>query len=161
MTSPIGRRLNRGGFTLVELILLTIIIAVLVAISTPRFRNTFSGLKLKEASFNLAKLINYAQEKAIIEGVPYKLILDTDEGRYYFLKFDETSRRGEYIRLKEKVGKIFKLPQGLRLRANKKEIVFYPDGHSEKATIAISGKKGLIKMRVKGRLGYVDIPRGS
>ncbi|MDB4349329.1 GspH/FimT family pseudopilin [Omnitrophica bacterium] len=160
MISPIGRRLNRAGFTLIELILLTVIIATLVAISTPLFRNTYSSLKLRDASFNLAKLINFAQEKAIIEGVPYKLILDTKDARYYFTKLDEAGS-GEYKRLEDRLGRVFPLPQGAKLKASKKEIVFYPDGHSEKATITLSGKGKRIKMSIRGKLGYVEIALGK
>lgn len=161
MTLPIGRRLSSKGFTLIELILLTIIITTLVAISTPRFRNTFTSLKLKETSYNLAKLINFVQERAIVEGVPYKLVLDTNEGRYYFMKFDDTKEKGGYVRLEDKFGKIFTLPKGTTLRANKSEVYFYPDGRSQNVTITLSNKDKHIKMKVKGRLGYVEIPRGT
>ena len=47
MILPIGRKPSRPGFTLIELILLTIIILVLVAVATPQFRSTFSDLELK------------------------------------------------------------------------------------------------------------------
>ncbi len=156
MTLPIGRKPSRSGFTLIELILLTIIIAVLVAASTPQFRRTFSALKLREASYNLAKLINFAQEKAIVEGIPYKLVLDPQDGRYYFLRFDDIKKKG-YVRLKDRLGKVFTVPQGARLKTNKREIIFYPDGRSQKATITISRRKRHIKILLKGKLGYVDI----
>lgn len=161
MTLPIGRRPSSRGFTLIELILLTIIITALVALSTPRFRNTFTSLKLKEASYNLAKLINFVQERAVVEGVPFKLVLDTEQGRYYFMRFDDTKDSGVFVRLEEKIGKIFTLPKGTTLRANKNEIYFYPDGRSQNATITLSSKDDHIKMNVKGRMGYVEIPSGT
>ncbi|MEE8359414.1 MAG: hypothetical protein V3S04_00645 [Candidatus Omnitrophota bacterium] len=159
MTLLIGRRSSNKGFTLIELILLTIIITALVALSTPRFRNTFTSLKLKETSYNLAKMINFVQERAIVEGVPYKLVLDTDKGRYYFMRFDDTKDKSGFVRLEEKIGKIFILPKGTTLRANKNEVYFYPDGRSQNVTITLSSKNKHIKMNVKGRLGYVEIQR--
>ncbi len=156
MTLSIGRRPNRSGYTLIELVLLTVIIAVLVAISTPLFRNTYSRLELKDASFNLAKLINFSQEKAVLEGLPYKLNLDIKNSRYHLTKLDPGGS-GKYVRLEEKVGRIFSLPRGIKLKSGKKEIVFYPDGHSEKATITFMGKNKRLNIEIKGSLGYVEI----
>lgn len=164
MTLPIGRRPNRFGcalgpgigYTLIELILLTVIIAILVGISTPLFRKTYSNLELRDASYNLARLISFAQEKSIIEGTSYKFLLDTDESRYYLLRLDPKTK-GKYIRLKERYGKTFSLPRGIKLRADKKEVIFYPDGHSQKATITFLGKTRRLRLKIKGNLGYVEI----
>ena len=155
-----GRRQNRAGYTLIELILLTIIIAILIGIATPQFRKTFSYLELKDASFNLAKLVSFAQEKSIIEGTLYKLILDADKGRYYLTK-EEPAASDKYIRLKERYGRIFLLPRGTKLKSKKKEIIFYPDGHSEKAAITLLGKNKSVTIEVKGNLGYVQIEEGA
>lgn len=166
MILPIGRRRNRpgytphlskgAGYTLIELILLTVIIAILVGISAPLFRRTFSDLELKEASFNIARLISFAQEKSIIEGTPYKLVLDKDKARYYLTRSDP-ERPAKFIRLKERWGRVFSLPGNIRLTSNKKEIIFYPDGHSEKASITFLGRRKSIKINLKGNLGYVEI----
>ncbi|MFH1753706.1 MAG: hypothetical protein ABH875_05935 [Candidatus Omnitrophota bacterium] len=161
MTLLIGRRPSNKGFTLIELILLTIIIAALVAVSTPQFRSTFATLKLKESSYNLAKLINFVQERAIVEGVQYKLMLDTSEGRYYFLRFDDTKGEGAFVRPEDRLGKIFTLPKGMALKSDKNEIHFYPDGRSQEAVITLTSDKRRVEMRVKGRLGYVEIPGGK
>lgn len=166
MTLPIGRRPNRcifirasrskAGYTLIELILLSIIILAIIAVSTPQFKKTFSDLELRDASFNIARLINFIQEKAILEGVPYKLRLDTQENRYYFTKLDpELSNK--YVRLKERVGRIFVLPRDIKLNSDNTEIVFYPDGHSDKASIIFKGRYRSSKIVLKGNLGYVEV----
>lgn len=156
-----GRNPNkRFGFTLIELILLTVIIATLVAISTPLFRKTFVSLQIKNASFNLAKLINFAQEKAVLESRSYKLVIDQDDSRYYFMKEDDGAVR-KFVRLKDKIGRVFSLPKGIKLKSDKRQIIFYPDGHSEKATITLRDKHNKVKLVVKGRLGYVDVSFGK
>jgi len=156
MILPIGRRLSKSGYTLIELILLAIIILIIVGISTPQFRKTFSDLELKETSYSIAKLISFAQEKSILEATSYKLILNVDEARYYLVKPDP-KREGRYIRLKKRFGKTFLLPRGVSLKSDKKEVLFYPDGHSEKATITLRGKEKKLKLIIKGNLGYVQI----
>ena len=173
MISPIGRRMlfSRGftpleiklrrqkfltGYTLIELILLAIIIVTLVGISAPQFRNTFSDLQLKDASFNLSSLISFTQERAIVEGVPFKLVLDADKARYYLEKADPKNP-AKYVMLEEKTGRVFTLPRDIKLKTDKKEVIFYPDGHSDKAVIYFVGKNKSLKISLKGNLGYVKI----
>jgi hypothetical protein len=155
MISPTGRIPSKAGYTLIELILLTVIIAILVAVSTPLFRNTFTSLELKESSYNIAKLVNYIQERAIVEGVPYKLVLDAERSRYYIMKSDPKDP-AKYMRLEEKTGRIFGLPAGAKLKTDKAEIHFYPDGHSDKATLTIISKGRTERLMIKGNLGNVE-----
>lgn len=163
---PIGRILNKrglarppsravAGFTLIELILLTVILAVLVAVSTPLFSRTFSSLRLREESYNLAKLINYVQEKSVLEGVVYKLVIDTQKERYYVMASDESESK-RFSHLEEKAGRIFRLPEGVKIKTDKKEVLFYPDGHSDKASINIYDIKNRTFLRIKGNMGYVE-----
>ena len=155
MTLPIGRRPIKKGYTLIELVLLTIIIAILVAVSTPLFRKTFASLELKDTSFNVAKLIGFAQEKAIIERTPYKLIIDKDKSSFQLRRQSPDDSR-KYVKIKEKYGRRFTLPRGLRFKKDN-EIIFYPDGRSDRAIITILGKTKSLKINVKGSLGYVEI----
>ena len=156
MISPIGRRPNRPGFTLIELILSSVIIAVLVGVATPLFRKTFTDLELKNMCFNVSKLIGYAQEKAVLENTQYKLVIDKEGAKYYIVKSDPSAPGGQR-RLEERYGRTFLLPRGYELKSDKAQIVFYPDGHSDKAAIYFSGKNKSIGLKVKGNLGYVDI----
>ncbi len=159
MISPIGRKPSRSGYTLIELILLTVIIAILIGISTPLFRRTFSDLEIKDASFNISRLISFAQERAVVEGTPFKLVLDVKKARYYLTR-EDPSAPGKYIRLKEKLGRVFELPRGIKLKADKKVILFYPDGHSDKAAIRLLRGDESLKITLKGNLGYVKIEGG-
>ena len=74
------RQLRISGFTLLELTLVVLLIAVLIGLSTPLFRRTFSSIQIRNISFNIAKTVNYAQEMAIVEKVSYKLNFNYDEG---------------------------------------------------------------------------------
>ena len=165
MTSLIGRKQNRrtpalavsraAGYALIELILVAVIIAILVSVSTPLFRRTFSDLEIRNASFNLARLISFAQQRSIADGVPYKLMLDKKKSHYRFLKLSEDRNQG-YVALEGRYGRYFLLPPNIILRTDKREVIFYPDGHSDKAAITLSGRDKDIKITIKGNLGYVE-----
>ncbi|NQT06348.1 MAG: hypothetical protein HQ575_02300 [Candidatus Omnitrophica bacterium] len=154
----IGRKPNNSqhGYTLLELILLAIIITVLVGVSTPLFKNTFSDLELKDASFNLSRIIGFVQEKAILEGLNFKIVLNADKSLYYISK-EDPKRKGIYERLKDKTGRLFKLPRDVKIKSTVKEITFYPDGHSQKASITLTGRTGSVTLNVKGNMGYVEV----
>ncbi len=156
MTSRTGRKRTDRAFTLIELILLALILAVLAAISTPLFSKTFSSLRLRDSAYNLAKLVNFVQEKAVLEGRVYKLALDAKKGRYYVM-VSKGPEAKKFIHLEEKIGRVFTLPEGIEMKADKKEVFFYPDGHSGKATVTLSGGKRKTRLTVRGNMGYVEV----
>lgn len=135
---------------------MTAIMAVLIGVSTPAFRGSFSGLVLKDASLNISKLISFAQEKAIIEKVRYKLILNTEEFNYHIQR-EHPKDSDIFVRLDDKYGRTFSLPSNVLLKTDKAEITFYPDGRSDKARIRLVGKNKTLVVEVTGNLGYVTI----
>ena len=158
MTLLTGKRVpeNRVGFTLVELVFVILLIAILAGFSVPLFRSTFSELKLKDTAFNLAKIVNYAQEMAILERVSYKLNFNLAEGKFWLSRcaaFGLPACR----RFGGKYGKTFRLPRGLHFSAGE-GISFYPDGRSDTAEIKIVDRdwEGRI-LRVKGFGSRVEI----
>jgi len=133
----LGSKLKKSGFTLIELVLVILLVSIITALSTPLFRRTFSDLTIKNASFDMGKMINYTQEMAIIDRVMYKLNLNFEKESYWITKETHSEEGVVYKRIKGRFGKIFILPRRFSLRSNKKEIVFYPDGRSDEAKIWI------------------------
>ena len=80
MTWSIGNRnirfKKRHSFSLLELLIVVVIIGSLLAISLPRFRNTFNNLKFDNFCQNLISRMRYLQERASIEQSTYRLNFD-------------------------------------------------------------------------------------
>lgn len=162
MTLPIGKKNPRNkatretrvrtGFTLIELILVILIISIITSLSLPLFRRTFSDLVFKNASFNMAQMINYAREMAIIEKKTYKLNMDSENNKYWITRYNPSAEEAGYEKIKGRYGKEHFMPRGLGLSFDKKEIIFYPDGRSDEAGIKISDEKTRETriLRVKG-----------
>ncbi len=144
---------KRSGFTLIELTLVTVIILALVGLSAPLFRKTFSDLTAKDTTFNISKLISYAQERAVIDRKNFKIIFNFTSGYYQLSESQASDGRILYKQIKGRFGKAFHLPQGLsfkdkdsenaraRKEEYKKEIVFYPDGRSDPLVIDMLNKE--------------------
>lgn len=144
------------GYTLIELILSALIIATLVGISVPLFQRQFADLQLRNSSYNLARFISLAQQKAIGEGNFFKINFDFENGSYWLTSGEDLT---EFKRLKEKYGRVYSLPAGVTLKAGQSSYIFFPNGTSEKIDILIAGRKSGFTLKSKGRLGNVEIKR--
>ena len=98
-TSPIStsneRRRREGGFTLIEIGLVLLIIGTIVALVVPRFRDQ-SRAELQAQTRKLAATFRFLQEEAILNGRVYRLNFDLDQQRYFVTEadvFDEESFR--------------------------------------------------------------------
>ena len=87
---------SRPAFTLIELTLVTIIILALVGLSVPLFRKTFSGLAAKDATFNISKLINYAQERSVIDRKNYKIMFNFTANQYQLFESKQSTDKFIY-----------------------------------------------------------------
>lgn len=166
------------GFTLIELIIVASIIVVLVAMSTPRFRNTFRDLRLKDTAYNISKLIKYGQERAIIEERKYKLIFNFDKRLYcLFVETEEGAGRElpqedestpsaegapsldkSWKKAAGRFGGYFYLPEGIRFKALKDTIIFLPNGRCDKISLYLVNEKNkVIEIKTNGRAAYVEI----
>jgi prepilin-type N-terminal cleavage/methylation domain-containing protein len=150
MTLQTGKKYqSNAGFTLIELVFVILIISILVALSTPLFKRTFTNLELKNTSFNIAKIISYAREMAIIKRANYRVNFDPEKGKTWITRLDTTAEEGPpaYKRIGGRYGRVFSLPGGVMIEAETEEITFYPDGRAS--------LKGEIKITDESRRGYL------
>jgi type IV fimbrial biogenesis protein FimT len=59
------RRIQRSGFTLVELLVTIVIAAILMAVAVPSFNTFVAGQRIKTASFDLSSSLIYARSEAL------------------------------------------------------------------------------------------------
>ena len=168
--SEIGKKdQNRSiGFTLLELIIVATIILVLVAVSTPLFRTSFSDLELKDAAYNISKLIRYGQQRAVIEEKKYRLLFDFARKNYHLLAEEEEGERADiavegrkhpgWKSVQGRFGKYFSLPEGVKFSGEHNSITFLPNGRCNEISLyVIDKKKKSIEIKTNGRAGYVEV----
>ncbi|MDJ0850242.1 MAG: prepilin-type N-terminal cleavage/methylation domain-containing protein [Myxococcota bacterium] len=89
------RRVVRGGFTLIEILAVVAIFALLAGLLAPRV-GSIGGRALWQNAEQIAGRIELARTRAVVTGVPHRLLVDLDEGGYRIeWQVSEARARGE------------------------------------------------------------------
>src|SRR5215212_3030859 len=70
------------AFTLVELIVVMVLLLIVASMVAPRMSSFFRGRALSQEAQRLLSLTHYAQSRAVSEGVPVILWIDTAKATY-------------------------------------------------------------------------------
>ena len=71
-----------GGFTLIELIAVIVLLAIVLAVSTLSLSKSLASAKVRSASKDLVAALRYTRGQAIVKGKPQVLKLDLDANSY-------------------------------------------------------------------------------
>lgn len=107
------------AFTLIELILVMAILTMAVSLTAPALSNFFRGRSLDSEARRLLALTHGAQSRAVSEGVPMDLWIDSANGQYGLeaeRSFETTDARAVQ----------FQLDTGLQIEASKPPVVAAP-----------------------------------
>lgn len=151
MTSIIGhndkyRLCRTGGFTLLEMILVLVLVSTLLAMSAPSLRGFFASRKAQDTATQLLALTRWARSHAASEGTVYRLNADTTANAYWLTAQQE----GTFSELGCDLGRRFYLAEGLNISLTAQTgqsvsyVQFYSDGRNDPAVIKITGKHGEI-----------------
>jgi len=146
-----------AGFTLIELTLVTLLVLIIAGLSTPLFKKTLSDLSARNTAFSVCKLINYAQEMAILQRSSYRIDFDFKKGKYQLLRLSSSVNPPAFKKVTGRFGRLFGIPQGLRLSGDKSGMTFYSDGHCDDIKINILTDMSGYSIEVKGFGNAVEI----
>ncbi len=73
---------SRGGFTLIELILVMALLTVVISLTAPKLSRFFPGRTLDSEARRLLALTRSGQSRAVSEGVPMDLWINAPEGTF-------------------------------------------------------------------------------
>lgn len=83
MSAAAGRNMRAlGGFTLIEIMAVVLILLLLAAIVIPRVSLVASQAALDDAK-QLAAALDFTREKALALGRPHRVVLDLDHAQYW------------------------------------------------------------------------------
>jgi prepilin-type N-terminal cleavage/methylation domain-containing protein len=165
---PRKARYLRGGYTLMEMIVVMTIIALITAGVVPVFQGTLTWARGDRAGRDFVALMKYAQETAIAESTEYRFCMNHDEGTYWLMRaaVDDDGDR-IYENVDDGYGAKRKLPENVHIkrpnvrydREHKAHFVaFYASGSCDFATVEVEREGGDgIEINTKGRLGQFEV----
>ena len=159
---------NNGGFTLMELIVVVIILAMMTAGVTPMFRDSLRSLKRHRVVDEFVAVMQHAHERAILDGVPYRFYVNEDDDTYWVTRFEKRNEKGEDVYEPfENLGRPKSITEFVDIRRvtarlerddDGKFIVFYPTGSSDEARIGLYRREGKpVIIKTKQRAGQFEI----
>lgn len=136
------RTVPAGGFTLLELILVMIILCTMLAMAAPSLRGFFSSRQIRDAAEHLVAVARYAKVQSVYQSRPYRLNFRLEDGAYeYWLSSIDKS---EYKRLENDFGSRFKLAKEIEVDFDNFSndggiwyIDFSPQGYSRQCRIEL------------------------
>lgn len=159
------------GFTLIELSIVLLIIALILSITVPRFQD-FLEVQLKSSARQLAGAVKFTYDRAIFTRSLMRLFIDFEENSYWTEVCSETSAAScEWTNDSSNLGKKVKLPKGIvfrdiflngeKVEAKAVGLHFFPSGFVLPSTIHLwDGEEehtlSLIVNSVTGRADIYD-----
>jgi prepilin-type N-terminal cleavage/methylation domain-containing protein len=145
-----------GGFTLIELVLVMLLLCIILGMAVPQLRGFMSGSAARDSATQVIALAQYARAKAAADSVNYRLTFDPQNGEYW-LSAGSADGTGEFTRLSNDFGQTFKLPEGMKVSleqvptgttsrgvtnarstGSSNDIEFHPDGTSDAVLIRLT-----------------------
>ena len=142
MTPKRGGNASPGGFTLLELLVVLVLVGLFAAFVLPRAGGSLPGLQLRTAARKVAATFRYATQRAMTEQVAYAVRLDDDAGVVMLSPVPASNRippepgPGETApahnldrwQLPQEVRLVFPLDRGSQTAGDDYVIFFYPSG---------------------------------
>ena len=145
---PVG---PTGGFTLVEVMLVALLLVLLTTLAAPRFRGAFDDLGRQETVEEIALMMRQARTRARVEGRTYRLQLDLAGGCLWLERELPNSRRG-FVPLEDAWGRRRCWPGPLGLEPTLATIVF---------SASVSGAERRILFRHAERTEYTIVVKAE
>jgi type II secretion system protein H len=107
------RNAHNFGFTLMELVLVLVVIAICASIAAPNLRGSVKGRALPNAANSLVTTTRWCRVKAITDGLEYRLNFDIPTGKWWVTKDDGTGTN--FVTVPDDPGREFTLTEGLKI----------------------------------------------
>ena len=164
---------RQGGFSLVELILVMVVLFTLATVVAPRFSDSFPSLQVRTSTDHLFAWARKARADAALTGTRQRLMLDT-ANRKYWIEYEARPIRdpGRFVVLGG-AWEAEPLPEAVSFASvdgaetdpstgSLRYIEFRPDGTATKATITISNDSGDKQtLKIEGETSKITIQQAS
>ncbi len=157
-----------GGFTLIELALVCVVLGILLAASMPRFQQTAQRLRLEQGAFALRQFLQYAHERAVSENSTIRWVWNPQAHRAHLEQEQSLSSAATPPGESSRVDESAPLPKDaiVTLARDRQAVTcnclrFFPDGTSEPTVLTISQDEQTYTVSVDQATGQTRLTTGT
>jgi len=166
-----SRRLGSSGFTLLELSLVLVIMAVILGLTLPRLRDPGRS-ELLAQSHRLVLTFRLLRSEAVLNGYTYRLNYDLDQQRYWVTPGDQSVDLADFARDTGALarGTQFQSPVGMldvvlptlggKVSQGQIYTVFYPDGSVDPTVIHLANGREAYTLWLNPMNGRLNMDTG-
>lgn len=165
-------RNERGGFSLLELLVVLCIITVISAAVIPVFSGAFVNLQREHMLRDIIAMMKYAQERSITDSIEYRVYFDEEHGRFWLMRLGEMdAEEKRFEKMDEPWNTAQTLPRNTKFQRitapqdrefDAHYVAFYPGGACDYVTIRIVDEdRGRFQIATKGNLSQFEVKRSD
>jgi len=136
-----GRRRRAGGFTLVEMIVVVMIVGLGSALVVPMVQGGWESREVRRAARQIASTMHYCRGEAVALGVPQSLVIDAWKNTIH------TTGWGRWAVLTDKAV-IERIAGGNPLDDGVVQLLFFPNGSSSGAEVVLANRRDRTRSRL-------------
>ena len=153
---------SRRAFTLIEMVVVVVLIAVMAAMIIPEMKGSFDDALLRSTSRDLINVFDLASSRAVSLNQSCRVELDTQSGRYFVEREIRGGAQDDYVPLKDVSGAEGRLDSRIAVEMSPPDevspdnppdnsatepvspsaISFYPDGTADAIEIRLRDQAG-------------------
>jgi general secretion pathway protein H len=166
--SPVNNNNQHAGFTLIELMVVVVLIAIMSVMIVGEMSGTFQDALLRSTSRQLISVFTLASSRAISIDRPHRVRLDRSTGRYIV---EKQERGKQFTPVKDVAGSEGKLDPRISIRVRElgetetspDTVSFYGDGTADDREVELRDRDGFgLALRVSpvtSRVQIVELER--
>ncbi len=131
-------RPRQPAFTLIELILVLVIMATVMALAAPTLRGWSKGSRLRNSADEFIAATRWARSRAASDGSNYVIAIDKQNNTYKV----QVQNGQTYSDADGQFAAAVTLPEGSKIDSTSDSITFYPTGRVQPATVKITADDG-------------------
>ncbi len=165
----------RGGFTIIEVLLVITIIALIAGIGGGFNMGTYKRIQVEKAARDFFLAAKYARIMAIERQQPYRIMLDTTNGGFciVFDQFNEETEQTEQTIVRDLYSKPVEFTGDIKFENiqitsmspdasdEQTEIVFLPNGTAQMAIIQIGDGENHYTININAATGKAAVKTGT
>jgi general secretion pathway protein H len=143
------------GFSLLELVLVLLLVGVSMLIVLPNIAKGLQDREVRSSALGLAAAARDLRSRALFDGVPHQLVLDSSRNSYRVARSTEVNLPIDV--------KFISIDGGERLDRDRTRFYFYPNGSSLGGEIRLAGGEQAISylVRLEALTGRIEVARAN